>query len=182
VPVPGCTGDDAGLRDYCIQRSNDPNPIPYPSPIMDFSLKLYWQSDYRWQEEDFDRRWCTQCHNETCQYGDKTIIDTCDRRSSERYDFVFVSSNDVLIRLHDRNLCFERISYDIFLYECDVSNQRQFWYAPRGDFHGTRFEISSRGLRSYCITQPHHPKPFEEVGLEPCTRARSSATSYWNRY
>lgn len=182
LQVPGCAGEDTGLTDYCIKRSSDPNPTPYPSPIMNFGLKLYWQRNYRWQEEDFDRMWCMRCGNGNCQYGDKTYIDTCRRGTSESYDFVFVNNDDVLIRVHGTNLCFERISYDIFLYECDASNRRQFWFAQRGDFRGTRFEISPRGLGSHCITQNHHPKAYEEVELEPCSRARGADTSYWNRF
>ena len=181
IPVPGCEGVDKGLTDYCIKRENDPNPRPIPPPILNFGLKMYWQRNYRWQEETFDRRWCMKCRNEDCRYGDKTFIDTCSRSSSKRYDFVFVDDDDALIRLHGTNLCFEMISNDIFLYECDSANQRQYWFAQQGSFRGSRFEISPRAKQSHCVTQRHHPKFYEEVELEPCPRARDSDTSFWNR-
>lgn len=182
LPVPGCGGVPNGLTDYCVKRFFDPNSMPYPSSILNFGLKLYWQRSYRWQEEDFDRRWCMTCRNGRCSYGDKTYINTCRQSTSQRYDFVFMNNDEILIRIHDSNLCFERIAFDIFLYECDPSNQRQMWVAQRGDFRGTRFEISPYGLQSHCITQRHHPKAFEEVELEPCSRARLGDTSFWNRY
>jgi hypothetical protein len=87
-----------------------------------------------------------------------------------------------LIRIHDTNLCFERISNDIFLYNCDMGKDRQLWFAKNGDLDGSRFEISPKGKSSHCITQRHHPKKDEEVEIEPCNTARRGDTSYWNRY
>mmetsp|Transcript_15496 Transcript_15496/g.25117 ORF Transcript_15496/g.25117 Transcript_15496/m.25117 type:complete len:357 (+) Transcript_15496:77-1147(+) len=185
TPIPGCSGIDNSLTDYCVQRSdNEPN-VPersVSSSISDFALKLYWQSGYRWQEEDFERKWCMECRGGTCDYGDKTYIETCGSTTSQRYDFVFVDDNYAMIRLHGSNLCFERVSYDIFLYGCDLSNQRQHWYAQQGDFRGSKFEISPRGMGSRCVTQRHHPKADEEVELETCDGARRGDTSYWTRY
>lgn len=162
------------------------------APILDFALKLYWQQDYRWQEEAFDRMWCMECRSgggaegtsRPCGYGDRTYVDHCGP-SNGRYDFIFVNGGeepDVVIRLHGTALCLEQVSLEIFLYGCDSSNVRQLWFAPRGDLLGGRFEISPRNLPSHCVTQPHHPKAGEEVGLATCSGARDSQTSYWNRY
>eukprot|EP00534_Pseudo-nitzschia_fraudulenta_P011578 CAMPEP_0201205640 /NCGR_PEP_ID=MMETSP0851-20130426/171277_1 /ASSEMBLY_ACC=CAM_ASM_000631 /TAXON_ID=183588 /ORGANISM="Pseudo-nitzschia fraudulenta, Strain WWA7" /LENGTH=270 /DNA_ID=CAMNT_0047493905 /DNA_START=94 /DNA_END=907 /DNA_ORIENTATION=+ len=79
--VPGCTGRDDGLTDYCVKSSlitsyEIPLPPPPRSPrsptfppeekaststsvnqfdsIQDFALKLYWEPHYMWQEENFD--------------------------------------------------------------------------------------------------------------------------------
>lgn len=203
-PVPGCWGRDNSLADYCVKSSllnsslrpqsprspplNPPlqPPIPPatispPDSIQNFGLKLYWEPHYMWQEENFDRRWCMECRDGKCDYGDKTYIHTCERAISQRYDFLFVDDtvNDAMIRLHGTNLCFERIFLDIFLYDCDSSNHKQFWV---GDFRRDRFEIKPRGLGSHCVTQRHHPKFYEEVEIEPCHMARHSDTSYWTRY
>lgn len=187
--VPGCDGgtSDRSASDYCIdpddldddEDEDDDDDVPTTS-ITNFALKLYWQSDYRWQDEDFERKWCMECRNGSCDEGDKTYISKCGKKN-QRYDFVFVNSDDVLIRLNGKDLCFERKSFDIFLRKCDSKKQDQLWYAQKGDFRGDRFEISPRGLSSHCITQRHHPKDDEEVELERCTGARNDDTSYWNR-
>jgi hypothetical protein len=141
---------------------------------------MYWEPQYMWQEENFDRRWCMECRDGKCDYGDKTYINTCNPSISQRYDFIAVNDNgSTMIRLHGTDLCFERISMDIFLYTCDPSNRRQRWV---GDFRRDRFEIKPYGLHSHCVTQRHHPKFFEEVEIELCHTARSSLTSYWTRY
>lgn len=147
--------------------------------IENFGLKMYWEPHYMWQEENFDRRWCMECYNGECDYGDKTYIHTCERAISQRYDFIRVNDSFTMIRLHKTNLCFERISMDIFLYDCDLKNRRQFWV---GDFRLDRFEIKPLGLDSHCVTQRHHPKFYEEVEIEPCEMARSSHTSFWTLY
>jgi len=201
--VPGCWGRDNSLVDYCVKSSFEiPEPQPPPSPtsnqfrsseftamisppdneveiIEDFGLKMYWESHYMWQEENFDRRWCMECRDQKCDYGDKTYIHTCEQTISQRYDFVFVNDSGAMIRLHGTNLCFERINMDIFLYDCDLGNRRQLWI---GDFRRDRFEIKPLGRGSDCVTQRHHPKFYEEVEIEKCQSARSSHTSYWTRY
>lgn len=204
-PVPGCWGRDDSLADYCVKSSylnaNDapkspPSPPSKPlwpvestTPILtpgnnvriskDYGLKMYWEPHYMWQEENFDRRWCMECRDGKCDYGDKTIIHTCERAFSQRYDFILINNDYNMIRLHGTNLCFERISMDIFLYDCDLTNRRQHWVA---DFRRDKFEIKPLGLSSHCVTQRHHPKFYEEVEIEPCQVARSSYTSYWTRY
>lgn len=147
--------------------------------LENFGLKMYWEPHYMWQEEHFDRRWCMECRDGKCDYGDKTYIHTCERAISQRYDFISINDKDYMIRLHGEDLCLERISMDIFLYDCDSRNRRQFWVA---EVRNDRFEIKPMGLDSHCVTQRHHPKFYEEVEIEPCPSARISHTSYWTRY
>lgn len=189
--VPGCAGTDNSAADYCV-KSSFSNQNSQPSPpapaattrnkattIENFGLKMYWESHYFWQEENFDRRWCMECWDGQCDYGDKTYIHTCDHAYSQKYDFISVNDKDFMIRLHGTLLCFERISRDIFLYDCDFTNHRQFWVA---DFQQEKFEIKPFGLGTHCVTQRHHPKFYEEVEIEPCHVARSSHTSYWTKF
>lgn len=178
-PVPGCSGQDNGLTDYCVKEAVALT-VPQFESIMNFGLKLYWE-DYRWQEEEFDRRWCMECINGGCKYGDKTYIHTCERAISQKYDFGFIKNgaNYAMIRVHGTSLCFERVLFEIFLYECDPGNRRQIWV---GDFRSYKFEIKPFGLDSHCVTQRHHPKFYEEVEIEPCNIARHSETSYWMKY
>jgi hypothetical protein len=149
--------------------------------VSNFRLKLYWQAGYYWQEETIERKWCMQCRNSGCNYGNKIYISKCGG-NSQRFDFVPVVDDEVLIRLHGTNLCFERVNKDIYMYPCDSGNFRQQWYASNGNFAGNRFAISQDGLSRYCITQRHHPKEDEEVEMEPCSQAAEGQTEYWNRY
>ena len=191
-PVPGCSGTDPSRTDYCIRTnsgtapqpapvSSPTGPSPTPASLSNFRLKLYWQKGYYWQEETIERKWCMKCRNAGCSYGNKIYISECGG-SSQRFDFIPVGNDEVLIQLHGQNLCFERVNKDIYMYPCDSNNSRQQWYAKRGEFDEYRFEISQNGFNNYCITQRHHPKDDEEVELEPCTQARDGQTSYWNRY
>jgi hypothetical protein len=188
--VPGCDGgkSDDSKTDYCIDPDDlndgdddDDDDDDDEDIIRNFRLKLYWDN-YMWQEENFERKWCMECRNGSCDEGDKTYIYKCGRSTNQRYDFVFVNSDDALIRLKGQSLCLERASFDIYLRQCDKNKRAQQWFAKQGDFRGDRFEISPRGLTSYCVTQPHHPKEDEEVHLEKCTTARNDDTSYWVRY
>ena len=193
-PVPGCTGSDNSRTDYCISPDGSvptptppspppPTPSP-PTPVSSdrFRLKLYWQEGYFWQEETRERKWCMKCRSNGCSNGEKLYIETCGG-SSQYFNFVYLnSSGEVQIKLDGQNLCLERTSKDIRLYSCDENDPKQRWFAKRGDFDGDKFEISQRTYSDYCITQRHHPKADEEVELEPCTLARTSDTSQWNRY
>ena len=187
-PVPGCFGVDAGRTDYCIKDSSISSSSSSSSSVgpyvtaNSFRLKLYWEYGYYWQEETFERKWCILCSG-GCNYGSQLYIDYCDTRHSERFDFVRLRNNEEhLIQLERANLCLERVHKRIYLYPCDSSSKYQRWYARSGDFGGSRFEISQYGFSDYCMTQHHHPKPWERVGLEPCRLARESQTSYWNPY
>jgi hypothetical protein len=186
--VPGCDGgtSDSSRSDYCIDPDDmndgdDDDDTPPPTDIKNFALKLYW-NNYMWQEENFDRKWCMECRNGSCDEGDKTYIFNCGRPTNQRYDFVFVKGDDALIRLNGKNLCFERSSFDIYLRKCDTGKVEQLWFAKAGNFRGDRFEISPRGLTTHCVTQPHHPKEGEVVHLEKCTTARKDDSSYWIRF
>ena len=132
-------------------------------------------------------------HNGKCWYGrksktcrnDQVYIAKCNQYKGQRFMFVKVSGNEVLIKVGDgRNLCFERYSREIFLRTCDSSKERQRWFAPKGSFDGPRFEVSQHSLSNQCMTQDHHPKAGEVVELHSCRAARSKSheTSYWVKY
>lgn len=188
-PVPGCNGDDSSRTDYCISTNGPAPSPPMPSPtatsssndLENFKLKLYWQQGYFWQEETFERKWCMRCRGGSCSLGEKLYIEECDDNGVERFDFVYIDSDEILIRLHRTNTCLERNGRDIFIRNCDSGKSLQRWWAKRGDFDQGRFEISQLSATNLCITQRHHPKSDEEVELEPCTQARVGETSYWER-
>lgn len=192
-PVPGCNGRDDGKTDYCVSPSADPSPpsAPGPSPPapaptsssvdQDFKLKMYWEEGYYWQEESFERKWCMRCRGGSCSSGDKIYIEECDDDGVERFDFDYVNRDEVLIKINGSDRCLERAGRDIYVRSCDSGKSLQRWWAKTGDFDESRFEISQLGATNLCVTQRHHPKPDEEVELEPCTQARESQTSFWQR-
>lgn len=197
-PVPGCNGSDSSRTDYCIMpigspTAPPPTPSPIPSPVaspvsnptsaiqQNFKLKLYWEQGYFWQEETFERKWCMRCRQGFCDFGDKLYIEECDDSGVQRFDFQSLNADEVLIILHGTNKCLERQNRDIFIRVCDQGEQLQRWFAKVGEFDEFRFEISQFTASNLCITQRHHPKPDEEVELEPCTQARNGETSFWER-
>ena len=64
--VPGCEGglDDSSSADYCIAPEEPSQEAPTPSGTQtgstseSFSLKIYWQEGYMWQESPLEMRWC----------------------------------------------------------------------------------------------------------------------------
>jgi hypothetical protein len=196
-PVPGCSGGTSGTSrtDYCVDPSDIPSgpkpppvasptsPVvtPTPSPLTNFRLKLYWEEGYDWQEEEFEREWCMKCRNDGCDLGDKIYVYECSE-ISQTFDFVYVNSVEVLIKLYGTELCLERNNKDIFIKTCNEDNSKHKWFAKVGAFRQNRFEISQKKFTRFCITQRHHPKEGEEVEIESCKQARKGLTSFWNRY
>lgn len=189
-PVPGCSGNDNSRTDYCIASNASPIASPTPAPptgpsassgLQNFKLKLYWEQGYFWQEETFERKWCMRCRGGSCSLGEKLYIEECDDSGVQRFDFDDLGSDEILIRLHGTSRCLERSNKDIFVRNCDSGKSNQLWWAKVGGFDEYRFEISQKSATNLCVTQRHHPKPDEEVELEPCTQARAGETSFWER-
>ena len=83
--------------------------------------------------------------------------------------------------------CLVRESSDIFLDAiCDPENEKQRFFALRGDLDGDRFELGQRRgfTRSSCMTNAHHPKSGEVVEFHDCESARGEEdqTSYWEKF
>ena len=193
-PVPGCSGTDNGKTDYCISSGASPSPPspppPGPSPTppaptspgsQNFKLKMYWEEGYFWQEETFERKWCMRCRDGSCDNGDRIYIETCSDDGVERFDFNYVDSDEVQIKVHGTDLCMERSDKSVYIRSCDSGNAQQRWWAAAGGFDEYRFEISQVSASNLCVTQRHHPKSDELIHMEPCTLPRSSDTSYWEK-
>ena len=190
-PVPGCNGRDNGKTDYCVSRNASPSAPTGPSPTppaptsnsvsQDFKLKMYWEEGYYWQEETFERKWCMRCRDGDCEIGDKLYIETCSDDGVERFDFDYVNSEEVLIKVHGTDRCLERSNKEVYIRSCDSGKSSQRWWAANGGFDEYRFEISQLGATNLCVTQRHHPKADELIHMEPCELPRSSDTSFWER-
>ena len=81
--VSGCLGgtSDWTTGDYCIK------PNSSPTSQSNFCLILYWEEGYYWQEEVFERQWCMECRNDSCNIGDQLYIYECGD-NNEWFDFV----------------------------------------------------------------------------------------------
>ena len=88
--------------------------------------------------------------NSTEMYVDK-CSDRDDPVAEQLWDFVPVSSDEVLIQAYDEDRCFERLKRNITLETCNATNARQRWFAVRGGFNEPRFELSQRPISKYCV-------------------------------
>jgi hypothetical protein len=158
----------------------------YSTNPLTFNLKLYWQAGYCWQREWNERRWCLECPGKTCSADSFLWINTCDADNSlQRFEWVqlgldgFSYENQGLLKTSGTDLCVEQVAAGTFrLLPCDETSvyqklvgfteQRPFQLRPAHSRHS-----------GSCLTQDHHPKPYEELISQPCYMAEEHATSYW---
>jgi hypothetical protein len=169
-------------------------PTTFPiDPDFYFHLKIDWQQGYYWQENWNEQTFCMECCAceginfsddgtgnctavEKCEAGSQLWIQRCDN-GAERFSAITVDAYQ-MIQVKDTNLCMERI-YQPFLalYECDPTNEKQLWRHTISN--SSRFSImpayptrDDKGS-TFCVTQKHHPKSSEVVGLGSCSKAHS---------
>jgi hypothetical protein len=169
-------------------------PTTYPiDPDFDFHLKIDWQQGYYWQENWDEQKFCMECCAceginfsddgngnctavEKCERGNQLWVQHCNNEA-ERFSAITVDTYQ-MIQVKDTNLCMERI-YQPFLalYECDPTNKKQLWRHTISN--SSRFSImpafptKSDNGSTFCVTQKHHPKKNEVVGLGRCSQAHS---------
>ena len=99
----------------------------------------------------------------------------------QRFDFVPVSSDEVMIQAYQEDRCFQRNDRRIALAPCDATLHTQRWFSIRGGFNERRFELSQKTLADECVNQDHHPKAGEVMRMYECkkTRKRTHLTSWW---
>eukprot|EP00978_Attheya_sp_CCMP212_P008185 scaffold19136_cov53-Attheya_sp.AAC.1 len=159
-------------------------------PSREYGLKLWWKGNFScWQFENFDREWCMHDRGE---YPD---IQRCDTRSSMTVTVLenISPKSDKLTQLKMGNKCFERVLEErweqkerIDLRTCNPDNPWQWFvfYDASSPEERNKFEIRPYTDRTKCITQEHHPKPYEPLFCQRCTQARASfhRTSWWEFY
>ena len=151
-----------------------------------------YYDDYCWQDScddpdlcafyNYDRSYCYVDNNDSTDCDDDRLyIDECgDDHGDDRFRFGDLGGGRVLIyATEEDDKCLARRGTRIYLEDCDRNDADQRWYAPRGSFTGSRFEISIDGSR--CMTQAHHPKPREVIELKDCEDERDSDTTYWEK-
>lgn len=196
-PLPGCAGSLEDETDICVEQNflptSSPTMRPTPRPTFgpgeSFKIRMYW-NNYRWQEENFDRRWCASYDypRSYCWYessdkrsckSDEMYIDKCgNSRYKQEFELVEFGNEEALIKVAGQDRCWTRRGDLIKLEPCDYlgGNDRQLFDARDGDFNSNRFEIRNSGR---CVTTHHHPKEREVVQLDGCGTARSAMANYW---
>ena len=164
-------------RDLQVQSVNT-NPVT-------FNLKLYWAPGYCWQREWYERKWCLQCSDQGCGHDSLLWIMECNPlRSMQRFEWVSTGLDTGFLKVAGTgNLCLERIYTPTYrLRTCDPNNI----YQQFAGFHlYSPFELhpaNQQDGNDQCLTQDHHPKPYEELISHKCPLAREHKTSYWQVY
>ncbi|KAL9188080.1 hypothetical protein ACHAXT_006458 [Thalassiosira profunda] len=150
----------------------EPTQRPTPSPTpRSFRLRLYWQKGYYWQESRREMWFCMEHRNS----GEAVYVDNCDRGARQQ----FTSIDDTIRPLTDTSLCLTRTGYSeespMRLKRCtNRSDQQWEGFKSQG-----RFELHPKGMDGKCVSQMHHPKPFERIYPEECRKTRDHDTTYW---
>ena len=193
--VPGCSGgesENAGA-DVCVNRSGggeddekEEDPVVVSSSGGERGyLKMHWESDYYWQGESEQRKWCVACDG-GCDDGNRVEIDDCDDGDPTAVYLERMGNGVFRIRASGSDVCLE-VPDDLDDYTswetCSASEDLQRWTGRNGDaFGGGRFELVPASLPGYCLTQTHDPKRGERLWVSTCDYARKDHTSYWEMY
>uniref|UniRef100_A0A7S2XSL1 Ricin B lectin domain-containing protein n=1 Tax=Attheya septentrionalis TaxID=420275 RepID=A0A7S2XSL1_9STRA len=165
---------------------------PFVFPHGDYGLKLWWKVGFScWQFENIDRKWCMHYNGE---YPD---IERCDTRSSMIVTVLenISSYSDKVTQIKMGDKCFERVLEErgemkerIDLNTCDPDNRWQWFvfYDASEEEEGedNKFEIRPYTDRKKCVTQEHHPKPYEPLFCQRCNQAKASfhRSAWWEFY
>ncbi|GKY93226.1 hypothetical protein MPSEU_000290300 [Mayamaea pseudoterrestris] len=183
--VPGCSGSSSNSgKDFCVDPSSSGGTGGTDGSSggggNGRALKMYWQQGYYWQEETRERKWCMRCVNgsRNCGEGQGLEITNCDSSDVANWEFVSGPNGSRLIKLQSSNLCI-RWGRWLILDSCDSSDSRQQFALPGS---GSRFEIQPASDSNACVTQSHHPREGEDLGLWECRIPRGDTTNFWTWY
>jgi hypothetical protein len=137
-----------------------------------FSLKMYWQEGYCWQEEWDERKWCLECQGSSCGEGDYLVIETCSSSSTQK----FVYEGENLKPYTSQDLCWERTGRNAHQLKKCASSSEQIIKGIKFDGN---FEMHPNGYSDDCLTNQHHPKSGEIIRGQSCSAARNDKTSLW---
>lgn len=187
-------------------------PITPPPPVdlaNAFKIRLFWNESYFWQESKEETFWCMECvkceeygnldgfdhgcvshgtgDEKQCAKGDSMWIRDC-RGRGNRFNIQGGEENGFMLRIARTDLCIERIKDNhpmLFVQPCDRGSPWQR-FQPWANYN--QFEIQPIGYRnkpeveSECVSQLHHPKSGELLGLHNCALSRQYETLFWQKY
>ena len=147
-------------------------------PIGGFRIRLYWEKGYRWQNDPTERYWCMECRG-GCNSGSSIQIDRCD--SSTRQKFIAVART--IRPASNPALCLTVTGYSgkgapVRLRRCNRGSNQNFMEVRS---YG-RFELQPQKNHGRCLSQHHHPKRYEVVYPENCSKTRRFDTTYWTTH
>jgi hypothetical protein len=167
-------------------------------------------TDFFWQEEEQESRWCItccscdelnfsefpedfNCESSYCAAGDQLWLRDCD----DGYGAIFqtISTEDgLMLKVIDSGrsqtaspaTCVTRTEKRYMQVQtCDVSEPTQKWRSisanqefPLISYYKHKHDKNE----TYCVTQHHHPKSYEILGLKNCPEAISDNTGEWVTY
>ena len=149
-----------------------------------FAIKLHWYGPCTWQEEYIERRWCMACQGNTCEAGDYLWVVACNgSEDNQRWVSETVSGGIKLKPQTDTSLCWDEDGDSTggkyyTLQTCADGGESQIIQG----FSSTDPFTMHRFGSPLCITQQHHPKPFEIVRGELCTEAKEQNSDLWEKY
>jgi hypothetical protein len=190
------------------QPTPQPTPSPPGNPSYSFQLRLYWDPDYSWQETNRETWWCMECtkcnefslgdgpnhgcvvpgnSGSSCQPGNLIWIRKCkDNRRDYEFNIIKNPGSGDQVRVQGSSMCLSTVQNRYLeLQPCDNTKSIQLW-KPITNLG--KFELRPYHQRNWssndavCLTQMHHPKDKELVGLQPCRRALGHETLYWEEY
>jgi len=86
-------------------------------------------------------------------------------------NIISIFTTGIMLRVDDTSNCMTRTKERyITLESCDVNNKRQKWQRFPDDEEFTLRPVYERS--EYCVTQAHHPKSGEILGLKECQHER----------
>lgn len=182
---------------------------PIKDPIQ---LRLYWESGYFWQESIEETYWCTECVDcpeyrigdgigpdfkqnctspgdttASCRAGNQVWVQSCKNRTKDyRFEFIHNVNSGFQIRAFNTSLCFSTVQNRFLeLRPCDKYRSSQLFNPIQKT---AKFELRPYEQRdlpmdeAFCLSQFHHPKANEMVGLHPCAGNVNDTTNYWEQY
>merc|ERR1712032_733032 len=109
-----------------------------------------------------------------------------DRSRDYKFSVLKGSGSGDRIRVDGTNLCLSTVgNLYLELRNCDQRSSRQMW-KPIADTD--QFQLRPYNQRNWspndarCLSQKHHPKDKELVGLHRCSTALDHQTLYWEKY
>ena len=135
-----------------------------------------WEGDCRSPGSSTDR----------CREGHLVWIEWCSRARGYTFEIIQHYESGSQIRVHGTDLCFSTVhNRYLELRPCNKLDSLQLW-SPISDTN--KFELRPYEQRDWsreeavCLSQQHHPKSEELVGLHSCAEARQDETVYWTEY
>jgi hypothetical protein len=211
VPVHAPTSSPSASTTPTTKPSESPSSMPsiWVQSISDpFQLRMYWHSGYYWQESISEEWYCAECiscrdytvfdgisadctssgdSTASCREGDLMWLNNCkDKTKDFRFETMTNLNSGDQIRVHNTSLCFSSVrNRYLELRPCDSFDSRQLWNPV---VNLKKFEMRPYDQRflstqeAMCLSQTHHPKEEEVVGLHSCELNLRDTTNYWEEY